>query len=52
MSDLTIRCTCGVYLHSTELSAEQILDMVKTWSGHLHEHDDDRITTVTKEDTP
>jgi hypothetical protein len=36
MCDVTVRCTCGVYLHATELSPAQVVDIAKTWVGHEH----------------
>lgn len=44
MSEFTIRCRCGVYLHATDLTAEQILDLIRTWAEHRHDD-----TTVLEE---
>ncbi len=37
MSDITVRCDCGVYVHATELSPGQVIEMALTWVQHQHE---------------
>lgn len=40
MSDITVRCNCGVYIHATDLSAGQVIEMALTWVQHEHTNEE------------
>jgi hypothetical protein len=44
MSDITVRCNCGVYVHATDLTPGQVIEMALTWVQHQHQIENEEST--------